>query len=372
MKIAFLITSTGWGGLEMNVVKLAKLLLLKDYEIILITQEKSTIYISGKEYFPTSFLLDKTKKHFDFKSAKNIGNYLKKNKVNTLLVFDNKDLDLATWTKKLFYTKIKIIYQQHMQIGINKKDFIHTFRYNSIDCWISPLEYLKNEVVERTKFPKEKIKVIPICLNTSKFINKKYSKEDALKLLNISPKFPLLGIVGRISEKKGQLFLIDSLIRLKQEGVSIELLIFGSATINDIECQAYNKLIIEKVKNNNLEQVVHFIEFREDVSQFYNAVDVFAMASEGETYGMVTIEAMLSKLPIIATNSGGTSEVLNFGKFGLLYEPKNSNDFCEKLIYLLTNTQTTHKMIDEAFENAKTKYASEIEVEGIDKLIRGR
>ncbi|MGY8976988.1 MAG: glycosyltransferase [Cytophagales bacterium] len=39
----------------------------------------------------------------------------------------------------------------------------------------------------------------------------------------------------------------------------------------------------------------------EDVSVFYNAIDIFALASHSETFGMVTIEAMLSKLPIIPT-----------------------------------------------------------------------
>ena len=43
MKISFLITSDGWGGLEMNVLKLAKLLIQKGYDITLITHKNSTI-----------------------------------------------------------------------------------------------------------------------------------------------------------------------------------------------------------------------------------------------------------------------------------------------------------------------------------------
>ena len=370
MKIAFLITSTGWGGLEMNVLKLATLLSLKQYQIALITTDQSTIYARGKDCFESVIMLSKTKKHFDFTSAKYIGNSLKKNGVEILLVFDNKDLDLAAWTKRLFYNNLKIIYQQHMQIGIGKKDFVHTFRFNSINIWISPLNYLKKEVLERTKFPLKKTKVIPIGADVSKFINRKYSKQEALELLKIDPKTPLIGIIGRISKKKGQHFLIDSIIKLKQKGIDVELLIFGSATVNDFECQQYYMQLIEKVKINQSEKWVHFVEYREDVSQFYNAVDIFALASEGETYGMVTIEAMLSKLPIIATNSGGTGEILDFGKFGLLYEVGNEEDFCIKLLWMLENKTESENMALRAQKNAIENYAQEIEVNAIDNLIK--
>lgn len=370
MKIAFLITSTGWGGLEMNTLKLARLLSEKGYNITLITQEQSTIYNKGKDLFSASILIKSNRKYFDFGTAKKISKSLKENGISTLMTFDNKDIDVVAWTKKIYFKDLKVIYQQHMQIGINKKDLIHTFRFKSIDCWISPLNYLKNEISERTKFPSEKIKVIPLCLDISKFTQRKYSKKEALELLNISPKAPLIGIIGRIGEKKGQLFLVESLMKLKQRGIQIELLIFGSATVNDPVCMEYSEKLFQTVKENNLEEVVHFVEFQENVSLFYNSVDVFALASHSETYGMVTIEAMLSKLPIIATQSGGTSEILDFGKLGLLYEYENHEDFCQKIIQLIENKTESDNRVVLAQKIASEKFSQEIEIEEIDILIK--
>jgi glycosyltransferase involved in cell wall biosynthesis len=179
-----------------------------------------------------------------------------------------------------------------------------------------------------------------------------------------------MGIIGRITEKKGQLFLVEALTKLKHASVNIDLLIFGSPTVNEPEAQAYFKLIKDTVKSNNLENNVYFVDFNEDVALFYNAIDIFALATESETYGMVTIEAMLSGVSVIATDSGGTSEILGYGKYGTLYEYNNTDDFCKKLIEMLNNKAETEEKTNLAKDIALKKYDQKIEVQEIDKILR--
>tara|TARA_X000001036_G_scaffold436856_1_gene480867 strand:+ start:760 stop:1917 length:1158 start_codon:yes stop_codon:yes gene_type:complete len=367
--IAFMITSMGWGGLEMNVLKIAKSLRQLGYNITLATQEKSPIYINSKNLFDEVIILHKTRKYFEFRLAYDISKALKNKDIQTLLVFDNKDLDVLAWTKKIFFKELKVIYQQQMQIGPNKQDFIHDFRFKAINYWISPLQYLKNEVLEKTNYYSERIKVIPLCTEIEKYVDRKYSKLEARQVLNIFPKAPLIGIIGRITRKKGQLFLLEALIELKNRGIEMELLIFGSATVNDHVSENYYELMLKFVKKHEIEGIVHFVKYQEDVTVFYNAIDVFALASHSETFGMVTIEAMLSKLPIIATKSGGTSEILGYGKYGLLYEYENHEDFCQNIFWLLNNHVTIEKMSYDAQKVASESYTLEREVKEVDKLL---
>ena len=139
-KIAFMATSMGWGGLEMNVLKIAKSLSQFGYNITLITQERSPIHSKGKDLFYEVIILLKTRKYFEFGLAFQIGKLLRNKGIKILMVFDNNDLDVIAWAKYLFIKRLKVIYQQQMQIGVKKRDFIHDFRFKTINYWITPLQ----------------------------------------------------------------------------------------------------------------------------------------------------------------------------------------------------------------------------------------
>ena len=55
------------------------------------------------------------------------------------------------------------------------------------------------------------------------------------------------------------------------------------------------------------------------------------MASDFETFGMSTIEALAHKTPVIATNSGGSKELLNQFPFGILVEPGDASSFAKAM-----------------------------------------
>ncbi len=372
MKIGFLITSTGWGGLEMNTLKLAGKLQEIGYEITLITTAESTLLAKGKSGFADVMLLKNHKKYLDIRNAYIIAKKLKLQGIGTVLVFDNRDIDVISFAKKLFYQRLRIIYQQHMQIGISKKDFIHTFKYKSINYWITPLEKLKQEVLNRTNYPEERIRVIPIGLDEKRFLSRKYSKEEALLKLNITSKAPLIGVIGRISRKKGQDLLVRALPELKKRGIEAELLVFGSPTVNDADCSKYRDELNQLVTDNDLQQKVHFIGYSEETELFYNAIDIFALPSQSETYGMVTIEAILSAIPVIATDAGGTPEILGNGTFGLLYEFNDLFSFCEKVKWLLNNPVEVKEMTLKAQKEASGKYSHVKEAEQINLLIKDK
>lgn len=368
--IAFIITSTGWGGLEMNTLKLARVLIEKGYQLTLFTQKEAKIATISEKIVSNLVTFNVNRKYFDFSNAKKIASHLKKQSISKIIVFDTKDLDLISWVKRLYYKNLTVIYQQHMQLGINKKNLFQTYRFKSIDIWVSPLNYLKEEVGVRTKFPRERIQVIPIGLDNESLLNKNYSKDEALQQLGVTPKHPLLGLIGRISEKKGQLRLIQMAHELIKEGLLVEVLIYGSPTINDAACLNYLKKIKTYITNNQLDNYIHILPHNEDVNLFYQAIDIFVLASESETYGMVTLEAMLFELPIVATSSGGTSEILGQGEFGLLYEVDDLKKGVELIKLALTNPNKMKEKAENAKKIVLEKYTLSEEITRLEKILK--
>ncbi|MGP8215033.1 MAG: glycosyltransferase family 4 protein [Bacteroidia bacterium] len=368
-KIGFIINSMGWGGLEMNTLKLAKWLTERGWNIILFTPADSKLY---KEAIDSSISIkpvNSFKKHFDFINSFQIAQLLKQHGIKKIFVFDNKDLPFIFLVKSFWYHKLKVIYQQHMQIGVAKRDLIHTLRFSCINYWISPLEWLKKEVIEKTRINPNKIKVIPLGLEVEKLVNKTHTREECRKILNINPSAPLMGILGRIDPKKGQLFVIKALEKIHESNMAIELLIMGEPTINDENSKSYFAEIKKYIETHNLADKVHIRKYNKDVTLFYNAIDYFVLASQGETYGMVTIEAMLAGVPILATNSSGTPEILNYGELGLLYEPGNETDFCSKIMKLIENQYEAGQRAEKAKTVAIDKFSHIKECEQIEQLI---
>lgn len=368
-KIGFVLTSSSWGGLEMNVLKLAKLLVAKDYNLNIFLIKNSRIAQEISQTNINVHYIEPHLKYFDIQRAFKFSRLLRNLSIKNLIAFDNRDLDFIFFAKLFFRHKINVIYQQHMQIGIKKKDVFHTIRYSAINYWLTPLELLKKEIERQTRFNLTKVKVVPLGTDIQKFITNKYSKNEAREKLDIKNSSFIIGIIGRIDPKKGQLFLVKAIRKLRDQFPQVELLIVGEPTYKDQMSVTYLKQIEDYIILHQLSDYIHMRGFTNDVNLFYNAIDLFALASENETYGMVTIESLLSGVPVVATNSAGTPELLNYGEFGHLYKPFDLDAFCIAVAEIIINTERTALMAKMGKQEAIKKYSQELECARIQELI---
>lgn len=106
------------------------------------------------------------------------------------------------------------------------------------------------------------------------------------KKYNIGDSEFLIGNVGRICEQKNQFFLIEVLRKTKNK--DIKLMIVGDGD--------KKKLLVNKIKNYNLEDRVILVPTVLDVEKYYNAFDLFVLTSKFEGLGMVSVEAQANGL----------------------------------------------------------------------------
>jgi glycosyltransferase involved in cell wall biosynthesis len=90
------------------------------------------------------------------------------------------------------------------------------------------------------------------------------------------------------------------------------------------------------------------------------------MASYSETFGMVTLESMACGTPVIGSDSGGTKSLLNEGKLGILFEPKNPQDLAEKLNNALSSNL---KFSEKELVNFAEEFDHNLICEKIENLI---
>jgi glycosyltransferase involved in cell wall biosynthesis len=259
--------------------------------------------------------------------------------------------------------KIKLVYHQAMQLGVPKKDILHTFRFNRIDVWVSTLDYMKKQVLSHTKFSEKKLYVIPLGTNIDS--TSIHSKDEARNLLHLPSNKFLIGVVGRLDEKKGQLEVIQALSLLKETEKNIHVVFIGDKTRN--EADAYVQKLNDSIELNHLQDKASFLPHQSDIQKLYGAFDLVIVPSWEETFGTVTIEAMASGVPVIGSNTAGTAEILGDETF--LFQARNPEDLSETLLNVLQDDTLRGNWAVDLQHKFQNKYSMKASVAAWKELL---
>lgn len=179
--------------------------------------------------------------------------------------------------------------------------------------------------------------------------NKKQIKEEQKHDKSI------LLMMGVVREEKGTLDAINAVAELKRRGRNdIELWIVGDG---HEECTEYNQKIFSVIEQEQLKEIVKFWGFQHSVEKFLNKADIGLMCSRHEAFGRVTVEYMLNKIPVIGLNSGGTKEILDNNKYGLLYKDEKKEDLADKIEWIKNHGDQVQNMVDKAYKRAVSFYS---------------
>ncbi len=148
----------------------------------------------------------------------------------------------------------------------------------------------------------------------------------------------LFGIVGQITPRKGQLELIRVFAGGAERMPAAKLLIVGAPIFNDDHL--YQEKLVETARALGIEDRVLFLGQRSDAIAIIKEIDALVINSSSEAFVMVAIEAMACGTPVIATDVGGTREMIEHQYSGLLV------DFGDEkhLIYAMSKIYTDGRL----------------------------
>lgn len=164
-------------------------------------------------------------------------------------------------------------------------------------------------------------------------------------------------LVGRISRLKGHKWLLDTFVKYFDQNNNVKLLFIGSP----VEGQEYYLTEIERfIFENKLGKKVKIISFTKNLSQLWNITDIAIMPStEAESFGLVAVEAMLAKKPVIGSNHGGLKEIIVNNETGLLVEPCNIEALYEALSRLIENPELRTSFGENGYDRAIKEFSTE-------------
>ncbi len=166
----------------------------------------------------------------------------------------------------------------------------------------------------------------------------------------ICPEDFVIGSVGRMWDDSNKRFsdLIKAFAEFSGSHDHVKLLLVGEGK----EREKYEKLTLELDISNK----VIFTGYQSDVTLYYRLMDIFALVSTHESFGLVLAEAMLNKLPVLATEVGGMKYIVDDEKTGFLVEPKNVSAIAEKLEVLYQDEALREQMGENGYKKAMREY----------------
>lgn len=185
-----------------------------------------------------------------------------------------------------------------------------------------------------------KVKVIYNCIDPDLY-NPNVDRNGLRQELNIGIDIALIGFIGRIHPEKGLEYLIVAAKEVIEVVPEVRFLIVGDTALGKEE---YQKRMRGLSVELGLADKILFLGYRKEVVEIIAALDILVLPSLREPFGLVSLEAMAMKKPVVATNTGGSPEVVIDGKTGLLVSPRDSCALSSAIIKLLKDKELERRM----------------------------
>lgn len=268
-------------------------------------------------------------------------------------------------------TKVKHIWHVH-EIIESPKIFTKLFRKLLSHSCTSRIVYnskATQKFWDKTEVLKSKSIVIwngiEIC---KELINQDSIKLIREKLFNTNETDIIIALIGRISRWKGQMLLLEAFKKLDQKHTNIKLAFIGSPPPNQ---EIFLDTLTKKVKELNLESNVVLLPFQDNINKVWQAIDIAVVPStEPEPFGMVAIEAMMAKKPVIASNHGGLSEIIIHEKTGYLFTPNNQKKLEIAIEKLIVDDKLRNEMGVNGFKRVNEQFSLESYVNSFENLFK--
>lgn len=143
--------------------------------------------------------------------------------------------------------------------------------------------------------------------------------------------------VGQICLRKGQADFVHAALAVAERHPDVHFALIGARASQKTESREYEAALHQSVAESAVADRVHFLGTRNDVPQLLREATVLLHTAYQEPLGRVLLEAMASGLPIIATDVGGTRELLPDAQHGLLVPAGNLATITEALHQLLND-----------------------------------
>ncbi len=335
MRAAIIVNSLRFGGAEVQTVELANNLSARGYDILLMSMDSETGVRERISPGVRVEIVDK-KIYLDVRALFKIIRLLKEFQPQALLTVNSYSAMYGYLASIFTGRRFKLVSVQHTTLFQGIVDAIQNTYYTGIIKRMDRVVFVSGNQrlhwLKTFKIKPEKTVVIYNGIDIERFEGFRADRETIRAGLGIGPSEIVIGINANFRPEKKHEDMVDALEALRSEGYPVRLLFIGDG----VRRKYLEKYISEK----KLSEYVIITGFVQDVRPYLSCVDISALTSTAvETLSIAIIESMALGKPVLLSDIGGASELVDSGKNGLLYKAGNVGQLVDALKEMIDGNQ---------------------------------
>lgn len=266
----------------------------------------------------------------------------------------------------------KVVVYTHIWISHPKNDPLHAITYSLVDdIWCSS-QSSKSTLERMLPISSDKIHVIRYGREIEELKASLLSRKEARRKLGVPDGALVIGTLGRVDKGKGSVELFEAVTDLMQTRSDLHLLMVGPPTSSDPKAIALDQKLTETVESLNLSLKKRITKtgHLENGSHYLRAFDLFILATYKENFALTLLEAQLAGVPCLATNSGGSPDLIQPLATGWLFLPGSTDSLRQTLLQALSEQDRWSTFVSQAKTRIETEFSFHSVLRSIEDRMR--
>jgi glycosyltransferase involved in cell wall biosynthesis len=222
----------------------------------------------------------------------------------------------------------------------------------AFESWrvIACSDYMVDEIANYFDCPRDKIDVVPNGVDPSRFDALEGKDLSDFRITFASPETKIVFYVGRVVYEKGLHVLVQAMPLMLAEFPSVKAIVAGKGP----ELEALRAL----AASLNVAESVHFTGFvsDEDRDQLFKVADCAVFPSLYEPFGIVALEAMAAKCPVVVSAVGGLKDVVHHAETGVTIYPDSPESLAWGILHTLQHPEWSAARVANAYRAVREEF----------------
>jgi glycosyltransferase involved in cell wall biosynthesis len=353
VRVAYVCLSKSWGDPERSALAWAKNLAEREHEVWLIVPEGSRLSEEARGQALKQVTVPLLSRRFGIRALFKVRSFLGRHDID--IIHAQHPHDLWPVYGGLFGRKRPkaICICDELRPAPAKWVLIHRFPYRKISGAIVPTPAGKRHLVTESGLPTREVRVIPHGFDPAKYETGAGARDRMRGEIEAGDDQIVVGSISMIEREKGQFELVEAVRTVLRHFPKLKLVIAGEPSTN--QGHKFLKFLRQRTHEYHMDEVVVFTG-ADDVPGLLSAFDIFAMPALDENFPNRLAEAMLSGLACVSTDGGGTPEILEGGKAGLLVPSGSAEGLSRALTTLIENPELRHDLAERGRQSARERF----------------